>query len=164
MEKRFSDSLSCNEQGIVSGYALFWDKPSFIDKIGKHERFKKGSLKLSRHGVVSLFQHEQGRPLGSTKSKTLKIKEDDKGLYFELKLPENEKTVRELVKRGDLQGASVCFSALKSDYSTGQRVIEDAVLDEISLVSRPCHESEINYRSADKKEKPKHWSHYLCEY
>ena len=164
MEQRFTENLKFNsDKGIVSGYALYWNTPSFIDKINKKESFKRGSLKPSRHGVISLFQHETGRPLGNTKNKTLRLKETEKGLYFELDLPESEKTIRELAKRGDLQGASVCFSANKEDYSTGIREIEDAVLDEISLVMRPCHKSEITYRSHDKKEH-KSWVEFLWKY
>ena len=163
MEKRFTTNLDYSDQGIVSGYALYWDKPSYIDKIGKSEKFKKGSLKQSRHGVISLFQHETGRPLGNTKNKTLKITEDDTGLFFELKIPESETTVRELAKRGDLGGASICFTSKKEDYSTGIREIEDAVLDEISLVMRPCHQSEITYRSQDKKTF-RSWGDFLWKY
>ena len=164
MESRSMNPLCYySDKGIVSGYALYWDTPSYIDKIGKTELFKKGSLKQSRHGVISLFQHEQGRPLGNTKNNTLKITEDDKGLFFELKIPESEKTVRELAKRGDLTGASICFTSNKEDFSTGVREIEEAVLDEISLVMRPCHQSEITYRSQDKREH-KPWGSYLWTY
>ena len=162
LEKRFS-SLEKSEEGKVSGYALLWDTPSFISSIGKKERFKKGSLKLPKAGVPLYFQHDRKNLLANSKSNTLILKEDDRGLYFEASLPENAKLVRELCKRKDIQGASISFQARKQNYKEGTREIEDAVLSEISLVSAPAHKTSVSFRSKDQREK-KHWSSLLWEY
>lgn len=161
IEKRYS-SLQSEKQGKISGYVVLWDQESFVPQIGKKERFRKGSLKISESGVPLYFQHDKKNLLANTKSKTLTLKEDSKGLFFEASLPENAKLVRELCERKDVQGASLGFCATKQNFSSGVREIESAVIDEISLVSKPCHKGSVNFRS--KERKTKNWSSLLWEY
>lgn len=158
-EVRYTDI----EQGRLSGYAVLWDKSAFIPQLGRREKFKRGSLKIPPGGVSCYFQHKRHKLLGNSKSKTLRLKEDDKGLYFEVDLPTSQADVREACKRGDVQGASVAFFCKKQDLREGIRTIEDAELSEISLVSTPCHESPVSYR--DKRPKPRvKWSKLIWDY
>ena len=50
LEKRFSNLQS--DEGKVSGYAILWDQPSYIEALGKQEKFKKGSLKIPKRGCL----------------------------------------------------------------------------------------------------------------
>lgn len=159
-EKRYSSLES--KEGKVEGYAILWNTPSYVNAIGRKEQFRKGSLKMPESGVPLFFQHDKKNLLANTKAKTLTLKEDDRGLYFEATLPKNAKLVRELCERKDIQGASICFQARKQNYTDGIREVEDAVLSELSLVSAPAHKTSMSFRS--KEDKKKHWSHLLWEF
>ena len=149
MEKRFRELA--HKEGVVSGYACLWGRPSYIDSVG-HESFMKDSLKLSRHGVCLHSQHNESEVLASSKSGTLKIKPDDKGLFFEASIPKNALLTRELLQRKDLSGASAGFIVQDQVYeSDGTRNIKSAELHEISLVSKPAHSgTEVSFRKAQK--------------
>ena len=162
IEKRYAGLSS--EKGQAKGYCVLWDKPSFIPQLGRKELFKKGSLKIPPQGVSCLFQHKEDHLLGNTKSDTLRIKSDSKGLYFECDIPESQTKIRESLKRKDIQGASVAFHCKEQNYNGGTREVLDATLTELSLVSTPCHESPITYRN-QKKPKPRvKWGNLLCGY
>ena len=148
MEKRFS-TVSYGKEGIVEGYAVKWGVPSWIPQLQRKEMFIKGSIKTPR--TVGLFaQHDQSKVLGSTKSKTLELEEDETGLKFRCKLPVEAKATRELLERGDLAGASMAFTVSKDEYAGGMRRIKSCDLSEISLVHDPCHDAPVTYRSAQK--------------
>lgn len=61
--------------------------------------------------VVALRDHDPALLLGRTSSGTLRLGTDDEGLTFEVDLPDTAyaRDVRELVRRGDLAGASFGF-------------------------------------------------------
>ena len=148
MEKRFRDLQ--HTEGRVSGYACLWGRPSYIDSVG-HEAFMKDSLKLSKHGVCLHSQHNESEVLASSKSGTLKIKPDDKGLFFEASIPKNALLTRELLQRKDLSGASAGFVVEDDFWEQDTRNIKKAVLHEISLVSKPAHSgTEVSFRKAQK--------------
>ena len=149
MEKRFRGLTQT--EGKVSGYVALWDSPCFVDSIGKKESFKKDSLKLSKHGVTLHPQHNEAAVLASSKSGTLRISSNDKGLYFEAELPKEDKLTAELLKRGDLSGASGGFIVDKDSFENDCRSIQSAELHEISLVSKPAHSgTEVSFRKAQK--------------
>ena len=162
VEKRYTSVTS--EKGQARGYCILWDTPAYIPQLGRKEKFKKGSLKLpSKGGIPCYFQHKKDHLLGNTMSQTLRVKEDDKGLFFECDLPESATAIREACKRGDVQGASVSFFANKQNYNNGCREIEDATLSEISLVSQPCHSTPISFRNKGYRPKVK-WSKLIWAY
>jgi len=68
-------------------------------------------LKDERIDVPMTFNHERGRLLGRTKSNTLQISKDEKGLRFRVEIPNTTtgNDVYELVKRGDLYENSFGF-------------------------------------------------------
>lgn len=74
-------------------------------------------LKDEKIDVPMTFNHERGRLLGRTKSNTLQISKDEKGLRFRVEIPNTTtgNDVYELVKRGDLYENSFGFI---SDRST----------------------------------------------
>lgn len=61
--------------------------------------------------VVALRDHDPALLLGRLSSGTLRVRTDDVGLAFEVDLPDTAyaRDVRELVRRGDLRGASFGF-------------------------------------------------------
>ena len=157
-EKRFNSIT--HTEGVVEGYAVKWGVPADIPQLGGKELFEKGSLKAQRP-VALLSQHDNSQVLGSTKSKTLELIEDDVGLKFRCKLPASALATRESLARGDLCGASVGFVCREEDRSSGVRKITLADLSEISLVTDPCHDSPIAYRSAGYKKQKRKWTDLL---
>lgn len=161
MESRFSETSY--KQGVVSGYALYWNTESFVPQIGRKESFTKGSLKIPENGIPLYWQHNKHAPLGNTKSGTLKIREDDKGLFYECTLPKSALKERELLERGDMQGASITFYPTKETNRGQTRVVECGVLDHLAIVTRPAHKGTLHYR--DKPVKPRRkWGSVLWEY
>lgn len=159
MERRYSQFQA--KAGIVSGYVIEWDKAAWIDEISMNERFARDSLRFSRHGVTLHAQHDPKVVLGNTRSGTLKIKSDNRGLFFECQLPENAKLTRELVSRGDLCGSSVGFFTEQDKKEGDMRTIEKGILDEISLVSAPAYQNTIDFRSQKTKPKRFNWTDLL---
>ena len=157
-EKRFSNIQ--HEQGEVSGYAIKWGVPSFIDALGKQEVFERGSLETPR-AVILNSQHDASKVLGSTKSKTLLLEEDETGLKFKCKLPKSALATREGLSRGDLSGASIEFYCKEDDLSQGFRKIKKAELQAISLVTDPAHETPIAYRSKEPLKQKRKWTDLL---
>lgn len=66
---------------------------------------------LARDDVAFLVEHDTSKLLGRTASGTLSLWTDDKGLAFEVELPDTQlgHDVKELVRRGDLTGMSFGF-------------------------------------------------------
>lgn len=66
---------------------------------------------LGRDNVRALVNHDPSKLLGTTAAGTLRLRTDEHGLGFEVDLPDTEdgRTVRALVERGDLAGASFGF-------------------------------------------------------
>ena len=113
----------------------------------EREVFTKGSVLWPRT-VALLSQHDQSKVLGTTRSKTLELSEDDVGLKFRCSIPKNDSLTRELLERGDLSGSSMGFQCLEDEHVNGTRHIKKCHLAEISLVHDSVHDAPITFRSA----------------
>ena len=132
------------------GHAAAWDAPS-DDLGGFTEIIRRGaftrSLQSNSLDPLALVHHMPHLVLGRRSSGTLKLQEDDKGLAFDLALPDTQ-TARELavsVERGDIRGASFAFSvpANGDKWSlAGERAVRellDVDLHEISITATPAY-------------------------
>lgn len=74
-------------------------------------------LRDERLDVPMTYNHNRGQLLGRTKSNTLQLSTDEKGLKFRVEIPNTAtgNEVYELVKRGDLYENSFGFSVSKND-------------------------------------------------
>jgi hypothetical protein len=94
--------------------------------------------------VVALYQHNIGAVLGRT-PKTLTLTKDTRGLAFELDPAPTQagKDAFELVRRGDVTGASFGFRTLKDawrqDAGVTVRELLDIEIAEISLTAFPAY-------------------------
>ena len=146
--------IPIEEEGKIEGYAIYWDRSS---KVGRfNELFMKDSLKESDTGVSLYYQHDKKKLLANSKAGTLKLKPDNIGLKYEAKLPKSQISIKEAIKRQDVQGVSVGFHCLQDEHVGTTRKIKNAELWEISLTDKPCHQTTISMRS-EKKKRP-HWS------
>lgn len=111
------------------------------------------------HPIFAVHHHNMADLLGSSRSRTLRLSEDDRGLYFELTLPDSSlgRDIHELVKRGDLASMSFSFyvngAAGESwrETSSGEieRTLKDVILLEISTVAMPAYPaSKVSARAA----------------
>ncbi len=101
-------SLSGNT--LVGHAAVFGQ----VAKLSSHyERLDPSAFDdaLTTSDVRFLLNHDPSKLLGRQSSGTLRLERDDKGLAFEVDLPDTQDghDVRELVRRGDLDGGSIGF-------------------------------------------------------
>lgn len=136
--------LSPTDDGKVKGYAALFDSWSLpISERGRtfRERIKRGALKPD--GSVSLWwMHDHTDPLANTKSGTLKITEDAKGIAFEADLGAGARAdeIRDLVRRGVVAEMSIGF-VVEADAWEGatSRTVTRARLHEVSLVENAAY-------------------------
>lgn len=123
----------------IEGYAATFGAEA---RIGSDftEVIAPGAFRASLGGdVLALFDHDPGKVLGRTRSGTLRLKEDSKGLAFSLDLPDTVagRDVQALAERGDLGGMSFGFLIPKGGeaWQGSKRTLRTVDLKEISVVS-----------------------------
>lgn len=145
----------------ITGYAAVFDTETVIGgkDWGFREKIAKGAftdaLKVS--DVRALFNHEEEYVLGRTKSGTLRLMEDARGLKVEIDPPDTQ-DARDLItkmQRGDIDQMSFAFTmegGIQTWDETGDmplRVIEKVgELLDVSIVTYPAYpETEAAARS-----------------
>jgi len=129
-----------------SGYAAVFNSDSqplpFTERIAPGAF--RGSLR-NRNDIKLLWNHDTASVLGSTRAGTLKLTEDNRGLYVEAMLPNTTvgRDAKELISRGDVDAMSFGFTVARggdewsSDGST--RTLTKIVLHEVSIVAFPAY-------------------------
>lgn len=135
----------------LSGYAAVFGTDTRIG--GFTERVAPGAFSkslASGRDVLALLDHRADVLLGRTSSGTLKLAEDDKGLRFDLELPDTQagRDLVALAERGDLGGMSFGFVATDEAWQGDTRELRQVELHEVSVVqSWPAYKStSINLR------------------
>src|SRR5882762_2187087 len=152
-ETRFYGELrasSSNDDGAkkISGYAAVYGVETVIAN-----QFREVLLPGCFDKTVAdqdecqcFFNHDVNFVLGRVASGTLKLRADDKGLFYEVSLPSTQtaETVWEAVNRNDVVGASFGFFALRVNWieatKPGQlplRQILEAKVFDVSPCSQP---------------------------
>ena len=128
------------------GYGAVFDSPAQITEGGRSftEVVRRGAFRSaieSKGDVIATFNHDPSRLLGRTSSGTLRLHEDDRGLRFELDLPDHAADVREMVARGDLRGASFTFTPKRGGetWDGSLRTLSDVYLYELGPVALPAY-------------------------
>lgn len=136
---------------VISGYAAVFNSKTLIGDYFE-ETINPGAFSktLATGGgdgdIRALFNHDWGNVLGRTQSGTLRLEEDERGLKFEVDLP-NTSVARDLVesmKRGDINQCSFGFIPTEEiwDYASEPmvRTINEVKLFEVSVVSLPAYD------------------------
>lgn len=141
----------------VSGYAAVFNEAADIGGMFR-EIIAPGAFTaaISRDDVVFLVNHD-GLPLARTRSGTLKLMQDARGLKIDTELDSEDPDVRAIVgkmKRGDLDKMSFAFRATKQSWDETQdppvRTIIEAELFDVSIVTQPAYDgTSIALRSLD---------------
>jgi HK97 family phage prohead protease len=86
--------------------------------------------------ILALVDHDPALLLARTRSGTLRLSEDTRGLAFSLDLPDTAtgRDVLALAERGDLGGMSFGFTTLDEQRDADRRELRAVELHEISIV------------------------------
>jgi Escherichia/Staphylococcus phage prohead protease len=98
----------------------------------------------SNKDILGLVDHDAGKLLARTKSGTLRLSEDSRGLAFDLDVPSTQagNDALALAERGDLGGMSFAFIPIDERWDGNRRELRSVDLKEISVVSAwPAYEA-----------------------
>lgn len=150
----------------VEGYAAVFNEETVIGGQWR-EQIAPGAFTdaIGRDDVVFLINHE-GLPLARTRSGTLQLSEDERGLKMRASLDMSDPDVRAIVpkmKRGDLDKMSFAFIPTRQSWDDEaqmpRRTIEEAELYDVSIVTTPAYDgTEIGLRSLERHRKRQHKS------
>jgi HK97 family phage prohead protease len=137
-------------EGIIpynSESVPIWGVIEVIDK----DAFKK-TLE-EKNNVRALFNHNDSKVLGSTKSGTLTLEDSSAGLVCRCELPNTTyaNDLFEVISRGDVKTMSFGFYPIRWVDDGTKRVLKEVELDEVSFgVAYPAYpetNSEVSLRS-----------------
>jgi hypothetical protein len=167
LERRTCELRASSTNGgkTLFGYAAVFNAaseglPGFVEIVrpGAFERTLSNGA-----DVLALYHHDVRAVLGSTHAKTLTVKEDDRGLYYEVAMPDT--TVgRDLlvsVGRGDIRGASFSFEVAEDGEKwtvQGDKVIRellDLTLYDVTITPTPAYpDTSVARRALERIVKP----------
>ncbi|HUW33068.1 MAG TPA: HK97 family phage prohead protease, partial [Planctomycetota bacterium] len=151
VERRYSTNVEVRlageedaESNAITGYAAVFN--AWSEDLGFFkEKIAKGAFAKSilENDIRALINHDPNLIIGRTRNKTLKLWEDDKGLGFEVELPDTTyaKDLRESIKRKDITQNSFGFSTVQDQWSPDgkRRTLLEARLYDVSPVTFPAY-------------------------
>lgn len=157
IEQRYAAELRADGQGdemAIGGYAALFNSPSH-NLGGFIERIAPGAFTRSLQStpdVKALFNHDANMILGRTKSGTLALSTDERGLKWRAVLDPNNSDHRNIhasIKRGDISDCSFAFTvepggddwqeADGADDVYANRTLKDVNLLDVSAVTYPAY-------------------------
>lgn len=148
MERRVSVELRAKGRRL-EGYAALYGVDTRIADFT--ETIMPGAFSATIGGgrdILALADHDPARVLARTKSGTLRLSEDTRGLAFDMDVPNTSagRDMLELAERGDLGGMSFGFKIGKDGerWTGDRRELRAIDLYEISVVSAfPAYEGTV---------------------
>lgn len=143
MERRAAASLSQNGRTLFGYAARFGDQTSIAGwtEVIQSGAFQRTLAAPSAKSIRAVYEHDDKALLGRVGAGTLRLSEDDKGLAFELDLPDTSlgRDLAELVKRGDVAGCSFGFIPVGERWDGEVRSLLDVDLHEITITANPAY-------------------------
>jgi uncharacterized protein len=151
--RRFGEVRAIDDQKrVLEGYAAVFNQRS-VPLGSFSEEIKPGAFARclsEKQDVRALINHDPSQVIGRTKSGTLTLKEDERGLHFRCEMPDTQyaRDLYESIRRGDIDGASFGFIAQKQAWREEKdgdgkmqavRELEDVDLSDISPVTYPAY-------------------------
>lgn len=148
-------AASADAPALIKGHAAVFDTLS-EEMFGMREKIRPGAFQrsLKKADVRALFNHDPNIVLGRNKSGTLELREDDKGLWFQVEPPDTQ-AARDLlvsINRGDISQASFSFMTVKDQWTQeGDMTIRELIdveLFDVSPVTFPAYtKTDVKARS-----------------
>ena len=145
----------------ISGYFVVFNSETKLFENYYEEISDKAFKDIDLTDIRALADHDTAKVLGRTKSQTLSLTVDDKGLYGEITINKNDSeavNLYERVKRGDIDQCSFGFNILdetmdtRADGST-KWTITEIELFEVSVVTFPAYQdTAVEARSEQMKQ------------
>lgn len=142
-DSKFSLAKPEGKSPLLEGYALVWNTLS-TDRGGYKVRLKPNSAEFATP-TLALFHHNFQNVLGNTENGTLRLKQDDHGVKFEIDLPDTmlSRDVQELVSKGYIRGMSFSMASAPEGNSVtenGQTIFDATkfLVDEITVTAIPA--------------------------
>ena len=145
----------------IEGYFVVFNSETKLFENYYEEISDKAFKDIDLTDIRALADHDTAKVLGRTKSKTLTLKVDEKGLFGEITInPEDSEAVNlyQRVKRGDIDQCSFGFSILNEtmeqrEDGTTKWTITEIELFEVSVVTFPAYsDTSVEARSAQIKQ------------
>lgn len=133
---------------IISGYFVVFNSETEL-YTDVYEEISPEALENVDFGDVrALVDHDTAKVLGRTKSSTLSLTVDSKGLYGEIRVNEQDQEAMNLyrrVQRGDVDQCSFGFEILNEEMiensnGTVKFIIKSIKLYEVSVVTFPAYQ------------------------
>jgi len=147
-----------DEEPKIVGYAAMFNDPAdetngFIEKIAPgafHNAIQKSDIR-------ALINHNPEKILGRAKAGTLDLREDDKGLYYEIDPPKTTyaQDLMKSMSRGDIDQSSFGFTVAVEEWDDSgdvpvRTIVEVDELFDVSPVTFPWYENtESGLKSKD---------------
>lgn len=154
----------------VEGYAAVFGEETVIGGMFR-EVIERGAFKdaIGRDDVVFLINHE-GLPLARTRSGTLELAEDDRGLRISTTLDPDDPDVKAIagkMRRGDLDKMSFAFWPEVQEWDESDelplRTIKKASLYDVSIVTTPAYDgTEIGLRSLEEHRRDQRQRNFIA--
>lgn len=140
-----------DEEGVkrISGYFAVFDDTYDMGQ-GYSESIARGAFsKTLDNDIRALINHDTSLVLGRNKANTLYLREDEKGLYGEVIVNENDQDAMNLyarVQRGDVDQCSIGFNIREEsteETSDGKIhwTLNDIDLHEVSVCTFPAYKA-----------------------
>ena len=144
---------------VIAGYFAVFNNPTELWP-GCIEQIAPGAFASSLGlDVRALIDHDTRLVIGRTVAGTLTLREDENGLYGEIKINEHDSDAMNLyarVQRGDVSQCSFGFDIVAEDYvvspdgQTCTWTIREVKLYEVSVVTFPAYDAtSVSARDAD---------------
>lgn len=144
-------------QPMLVGHAAVFNSSS-VDLGGFREIVAPGAFAqtIAEDDIRALFNHSPDMVLGRTRSRTLRLQEDARGLAFEIDLPDTQ-AARDLatsIERGDISGNSFSFQTLEDrwqrDDDVELRTLVRVRLFDVGPVTFPAYpQTDVALRSLE---------------
>jgi HK97 family phage prohead protease len=131
----------------ICGHAAVFNTPADLGYF--REQIAPGAFReaIGRDDVKCLFNHDSNCVLGRNRAGTLRLSEDEVGLYFECDPPDTQwgRDVITSMQRGDITQCSFGFIPTKQQWDESGdvplRTIKNCQLFDVSPVTYPAYDS-----------------------
>lgn len=158
---QLDNTQETTDSKIISGYFVVFNSETELYQGVYEEVAPEAFDSVDFSDVKALVDHDTAKVLGRTKANTLSLSVDDKGLYGEITVNENDQEAMNLysrVVRGDVDQCSFGFEILNEEMiqnsdGTVKFIIKSLKLYEVSVVTFPAYQdTAVEARSKQIKE------------